>query len=478
MQKVLKYIGLGRDGLFSNRVKIDEKNKTIQEIGGDNNLNAKEYYNTLQPVSLVINKISQDASKILIELQDSKGVTIKDNNILNKFYYFLENKYGQNGISSSYQDLITQIVANLKLNNEYFLRIFYNNIEDVILGIEIVPPSLCIETINNIDGYIDEFEVLLHAKNRNVSQIFKRIKERKFIKKTSIYKHYPQKKDLKESAIDTYLIHYHTTNGIEIDNFNEKSNKYDFLPQLRGVSNVNLIKKSLDLYEHLENAILFLTRTSEVKRNTLYISSQDSTKLEELQTNFVLNGNHLSLITNHQKNSDKSADNATWITKNIDVQKDLIHYYNMRVQEAQSIGQYFGLPRRIISTEGSAYNNLAIATDEYERNLLAIMSNITHFLTNIISIISPNFMNNNYKFIINKSSSFLIKKEIKENIEIEKEFSSVNEIREQYFDKLPIQGGEYIAGKNKKEVQLTPDEAKKQKKKMPYTGDRTVKKTT
>jgi len=102
MQKVLRYIGLGRDGLFSNRVKIDEKNKTIQEIGGDNNLNAKEYYNTLQPVSLVINKISQDASKILIELQDSKGVTIKDSNILNKFYYFLENKYGQNGISSSY----------------------------------------------------------------------------------------------------------------------------------------------------------------------------------------------------------------------------------------------------------------------------------------------------------------------------------------------------------------------------------------
>ena len=126
---IYSYIGNGINGLFSNRVKLDTVNKTIEESGNTSSLNAQKHYNLLQPVSLAVNKISQDASRILIELQDNDGVTIDDKDILNKYYYFLENKYGQNGISFSYQDLIVQIVSNLKLNNEYFLRIFYHNIK-------------------------------------------------------------------------------------------------------------------------------------------------------------------------------------------------------------------------------------------------------------------------------------------------------------------------------------------------------------
>ena len=111
---IYSYNGNGINGLFSNRVKLDTVNKTIEESGNTSSLNAQKHYNLLQPVSLAVNKISQDASRILIELQDNDGVTIDDKDILNKYYYFLENKYGQNGISFSYQDLIVQIVSNLK----------------------------------------------------------------------------------------------------------------------------------------------------------------------------------------------------------------------------------------------------------------------------------------------------------------------------------------------------------------------------
>lgn len=176
-----------------------------------------------------------------------------------------------------------------------------------------------------------------------------------------------------------------------------------------------------------------------------------------------------------RKNVDKSIE---WISKGIDAQKDLIHYYNMRTQESQSISQYFGIPTRIVSTAGSAYNNLAVATDEYERNLLGIMSNITHFLTNVLSTISPNFMANNYKVVIKKNSSFLIKKEIKADLEIEKEFLSVNEVREKYFDEPPIVGGDLVVSKGAKSAELAPDKAVKQKRKMPHTGERIIKKTT
>ena len=468
---IYSYIGNGINGLFSNRVRLDIANKTIQESGSSNSLKAQKYYNILQPVSLAVNKISQDASRILIELQDNNGVTINDNDILNKYYYFLENKYGQNGISFSYQDLVMQIVSNLKLNNEYFLRIFYHNIKDVVLGIELVPSSLCIEKINSIDGYIDGFEVLFSANNRNSSQIFTRIKGMEHIKKTSIYKYYPEKKVAQGNNIDTYLIHYHVTNGIEIVEMDNSYQKYDFLPQLRGISNINLIKQSLELYHNLENAILDLTTIDQVQRNTLYINSTDQKNVEE---NFKMDG-HPRLVTNSGKNVDK---NIEWISKGIDAQKDLIHYYNMRTQESQSISQYFGIPTRIVSTAGSAYNNLAVATDEYERNLLGIMSNITHFLTNVLSIISQNFMANNYKVVIKKNSSFLIKKEIKADLEIEKEFSSVNEIREQYFDKPPIVGGDLIISKGIKSTELAPDKAIKQKRKMPHTGERIIKKKT
>lgn len=467
---IYSYIGNGINGLFSNRVRLDTVNKTIEE-SNFSGLNAQKHYNLLQPVSLAVNKISQDASRILIELQDEDGVTIDGRDILNKYYYFLENKYGQNGISFSYQDLVVQIVSNLKLNNEYFLRIFYNNVKDVVLGIELVPSSLCIEKINSVDGYIDEFEVLFSANNRNLSQVFTRIKGMEHIKKTSIYKYYPEKKVAQNDNIDTYLIHYHMTNGIEIVEMDDSYQKYDFLPQLRGISNINLIKQSLELYHNLEKAILDLTTIDQVQRNTLYINSTDQKGVEE---NFKKAG-HPRLVTSTGKNVDKSIE---WISKGIDAQKDLIHYYNMRTQESQSISQYFGIPTRIVSTAGSAYNNLAVATDEYERNLLGIMSNITHFLTNVLSTISPNFMANNYKVVIKKNSSFLIKKEIKADLEIEKEFSSVNEIREQYFDKPPIVGGDLVVSKGAKSAELAPDKAVKQKRKMPHTGERIIKKTT
>jgi hypothetical protein len=475
--KNLTYIGHGIKGLFSNRVLVDEKRGTIIESAGGNNSRAREYYNNLQPVSLAINKISQDISRILIELQDADGITIADNKILDKYYNFLDDRYGQNGISSSYQNLITQIVANLKLNNEYFLRIFYHKTKDVFLGIELIPSSLCIETISNEDGYIDQFEVLFSVNNRDSSQIFKRVKEMKHIKKASVYKNYNE--NVKKDDIDVYLIHYHTTNGIEV---NCLDNIYDFLPSLRGVSSVNLIKRSLEIYDNTEIAIIELTKEDQIQRNTAYAHLPDQKLQVKFEEEFYRSG-HPKIFTNSgprsgMKNGDNAADVFQWISKNIDTQKDLIHYYNMRTQESQSILQYFGIPTRIVSTAGSAYNNLTVANEEYERNLLGIMSNIANFLTKILSIVSPNFTDNGYKLIINKDSSFLIRKERREDLEMAKEFAPTNEIREEYFDKEPVSGGDTIPKTNTETKQLTPEQASKQKRKMPHTGERIVKKTT
>ena len=465
----LKYIGSGIKGLMSNRVYIDEKNGTIKEIGAGLNSKAINLYKNLQPISFAINKISYDSSRIILELQDEDGISIIDKKTLDKYYNFLHDKYGQNGISSLYQNLITQIVANLTLNNEYFLRVFYNKEQDVFLGIELIPPTLCIETIGT-DGYIEQFEILCSAKDRNVSQIFKRIKGLEYIKKTSLYK----VNERSDKNIEKYLIHYHSTNGI---NVNYIDGFYDIIPSLRGVSNINLIQKSLEIYNNAELAVIELTNEEQIQRNTaaaVFTSDKDQKEF----INGYGNGTHPKTFTYipRPNTNAKIEDVFKWISKNIDVQKDLVHYYNLKTQESRNILQYFGIPTRIVSTEGSAYNNLTVANEEYERHLLSIISNIAHFLTKNMAMISKNFLQQGSKLSIKKDSSFLIRKERREDLEIEKEFTPTNEIREEYFDKDPIDGGDIMPTGNSTKKKLTPEEASKQKRKMPYTGERVVKK--
>ena len=465
----LKYIGSGIKGLMSNRVYIDEKNGTIKEIDAGLNSKAINLYKNLQPISFAINKISYDSSRIILELQDEDGISIIDKKTLDKYYNFLHDKYGQNGISSLYQNLITQIVANLTLNNEYFLRVFYNKEQDVFLGIELIPPSLCIETIGT-DGYIEQFEILCSAKDRNVSQIFKRIKGLEYIKKTSLYK----VNERSDKNIEKYLIHYHSTNGI---NVNYIDGFYDIIPSLRGVSNIDLIEKSLEIYNNAELAVIELTNEEQIQRNTaaaVFTSDKDQKEF----INGYGNGTHPKTFTYipRPNTNAKIEDVFKWISKNIDVQKDLVHYYNLKTQESRNILQYFGIPTRIVSTEGSAYNNLTVANEEYERHLLSIISNIAHFLTKNMAMISKNFLQQGSKLSIKKDSSFLIRKERREDLEIEKEFTPTNEIREEYFDKDPIDGGDIMPTGNSTKKKLTPEEASKQKRKMPYTGERVVKK--
>ena len=465
----LKYIGSGIKGLMSNRVYIDQKNGTIKEIDAGLNSKAINLYKNLQPISFAINKISHDSSRIILELQDEDGISIIDKKTLDKYYNFLHDKYGQNGISSLYQNLITQIVANLTLNNEYFLRVFYNKDQDVFLGIELIPPTLCIETIGT-DGYIEQFEILCSAKDRNVSQIFKRIKGLEYIKKTSLYK----VNERSDKNIEKYLIHYHSTNGI---NVNYIDGCYDIIPSLRGVSNIDLIEKSLEIYNNAELAVIELTNEEQIQRNTaaaVFTSDKDQKEF----INGYGNGTHPKTFTYipRPNTNAKIEDVFKWISKNIDVQKDLVHYYNLKTQESRNILQYFGIPTRIVSTEGSAYNNLTVANEEYERHLLSIISNIAHFLTKNMAMISKNFLQQGSKLSIKKDSSFLIRKERREDLEIEKEFTPTNEIREEYFDKDPIDGGDIMPTGNSTKKKLTPEEASKQKRKMPYTGERVVKK--
>ena len=467
----LKYIGNGIKGIMSNRVYIDKKNGTIEEAGSGQNSGVINEYKNLQPISFAVNKVSLDASKILVELQDEDGVTVDDKKTLDKYYSFLHDKYGQNGISSLYQNLIMQIISNLKLNNEYFLRVFYKKAEDVFLGIELIPPSLCVDSIGS-DGYIEQFEVLCSAKNRNVSQIFKRIKGLEHVKKTSLYK----ADGGLNTGIEKYLIHYHSTNGINVSHID---GFYDILPSLRGVSNINLIERSLEIYSNAELAVIELTNKEQIQRNTA-VAIFESTKNEDKFIESYSSGRHPKLLTCTTKPnaSLKTQEMFKWESKNIDVQKDLVHYYNIKTQESRNIMQYFGIPTRIVSTEGSAYNNLAVANEEYERHLLSIVSNIADFLTKNIAIISKEFSKQGSKLSIKKDSSFLIRKERREDLEIEKEFTPTNEIREKYFDKDPVDGGDTIPTGNGTKKDLTPEEASKQKRKMPHTGERVVKKTT
>lgn len=467
----LKYIGSGIKGLISNRVYVDDKKGTIREVGAGQNSEATNLYKNLQPISFAVNKVSNDSSRIIIELQDEDGISISDKKTLDKYYNFLHDKYGQNGISSLYQNLITQIVANLKLNNEYFLRVFYNKEKDVFLGIELIPTTLCIETIG-ADGYIEQFEVLCSAKDRNISQIFKRIKGLEYVKKTSLYK----VSNGFDGGIEKYLIHYHSTNGIDvsyIDGF------YDIIPSLRGVSNINLIERSLATYNNAELAVIELMSKEQIQRNTGVAIFESKTNEDNFITTYS-SGKHPNFITSTTKPNSplKTQEMFKWESKNIDVQKDLVHYYNIKTQESRNILQYFGIPTRIVSTEGSAYNNLAVANEEYERHLLSVISSIADFLTKNMAIISKEFFKQNSKLSIKKDSSFLIRKERREDLEIEKEFTPTNEIREEYFDKDPVDGGDTIPTSNGTKKDLTPEEASKQKRKMPHTGERVVKKTT
>lgn len=460
------------------REKTDSSGNTFLEMASRGS-GTEEAYRLYTPISESINKIAKDCSRLLPILQSVDGVNITDKNVLIKYQAFLHDKFGQNGISSSVSALIRQIVSSLKMNNEYFLRVYYDTKKDMFLGIEVIPSSICEEEYSSEDGYIEKFEVLFSAKNINKTQVFKRDTSRFKVRKASVYKEVTQVNDDErenKAQIETYLLHYHSTNGINIEDIDFSDQRISWMPKLRGVSDITLIEAPLQIYAQLTEAIKVLTSLDEIKRHTAVAIVNQEKEKASVHDAFAQKKHLESLVLTPERNGTPVGFN--YISKNINAEKDLVHYYNMRESEYQNILRFYGIPTRIISTAGSAYNNLAIATDEYERNILGIVSTIVDFLTKCMSHISTSFANNEYKIVIDKDTSFLLKKETVDSIEHAKEFKTLNEIREENYDLEPLAGGDSLPSAQNSQKELRPEEAIKQKRKMPHTGDRVVKKTT
>lgn len=478
-----------------------KENKLVEILGLDSQYTQQynEIYKGVKPISDAINRYSSDCSRIKAELQDDKGYTKQDKFLLDKYYHFLHNAYSFNGISSLYSNLVKQIITSISLQSEFFIRLVYLKNKDAFMGVEFIPSNKCIHYTGN-DGYIDYFTVRGAVNNLYHDEYYDRLKT---YGQGNVYKYNPNKfennKKIAE-GVEMYLIHYVFNNGVNCQDFsmyNMQQDNFSSVFQadqgLRGQSVLDNMKSDIETYLLLENARKYFLKGENLQRGITSVYTTDTKDMTDLtnkignaktplQSSKITKSNILDpeiasllkrglfISTDNMKEAKKG---VTYTSREHDFKKDFTPICEELKEVEKSLLKSLGIPLRLAGTEGAAYNNLAVATDDYERNLLSSMEDIFQCLTVSMQQISPSFKSQQIKITVNKKSSPYERKLIAEEMKSLEGITSINEKRD-IQDFRPIKNGDVILEVAKPTGELSREDAVNQKRKLPENNGRTV----
>ncbi len=441
---------------------------------------------TCEPIDNAINMFGERASRLGLMLYDEDNEDgrkkIEDKELLDKYYNFLINKYTT---QQSYGALMRQIITNILVHNEFFLQIKYHTSSDTIVSIKLIPNNLCKHQIGE-KYYIKSFLVSPNSRNMLEQEEYETIKPGENIYKLTKV----NGATIGKKNIESYLLHYYKTNPLSLSlNLSRNTINREMEMDFRGYNPLSKLVPLVVQYNTLSNQFLKLSgniRTGfEVfgASNAKQTASVYSDKTKAVST--VLNDEEIGRI-NQAKNNGFAVSPAYALENaykyhsfDTDLRKTAIPVFNMMQESRRQIFEAMGVPQRIITIEGSAYNNLIVAEESFEENCLTTMYEISSFLTQCVRFISPNFLKQNYAYTIDHSTSKVIMKKKEQEVKILTNAGAAapNEARE-IVNKAPIEGGDDLPTEDaaKPAKELTPEEAAKQKRNTGRNGDRVVNK--
>lgn len=441
-----------------------------------------------EPIISAITMYSEATARLGAMLYDvdneDNQKKVENKMILDQYYNFLLSKYST---KQSYNLLMSQTVVCKKIHNEFFWRVTYNKSKDMFVRVNLIPTALCQEHIGT-EYYVEKFLVTPSPYNKLQTEEFTAL-----VPGENIYKRtMANGKKIGESNEEDYLLHYYqsnplsvsvknTLNGLQFDTCTQGFRGYNKLAYLQPlIMEYNLLfAKKIQIIKQTTMGMEVFRAVSAKEAGSAYkdkIASDNSTNSQGVVQDVINNKKNAFIVT-----QGGDVDNQyRFYPHNTDLLKTVVPLHNIEQELRRQMFEAIGVPQRIITIEGSAYNNLIVAQEDLEKNCLSEKNEILNFLTQCVRFISPNFLKQNYAYTVDHTTSTVLMKRKEQEVKILTGGNAVapNDIRE-VVHKAPVEGGDELltetAGKAPKE--LTPEEVIKQKRNTGRNGERVVKKS-